>query len=78
MRLPWLKALAGGAKSRAEIVVAIGYRTLTGNLKKALDRLNDLGMIALAIPNKPNSRLQKRAITPQGKRALLLRHEELY
>jgi ATP-dependent DNA helicase RecG len=50
-----------------DILAAMGYKSLTGNIKKALKRLKDLGAIAYTIPEKPRSQNQRYIITKQGK-----------
>ncbi|HEV3257969.1 MAG TPA: hypothetical protein VG013_13870 [Gemmataceae bacterium] len=52
------------------MVAALGYRTITGNVRKALDRLDELGLIALTVPEKPRSKNQKRRLTERGKKIL--------
>jgi ATP-dependent DNA helicase RecG len=65
-----LAALQSGPKSRTEILALVGYATLTGNLKKALDRLDKLGLISLTIPAQPHSSKQKRQLTTKGRQTL--------
>jgi hypothetical protein len=66
-----LAALQAGPKSRAEIVAVLGCAKLTGNLRKALNRLDELGLITLTIPAQPNSSRQKRKITARGQYLLI-------
>jgi ATP-dependent DNA helicase RecG len=47
-------------------LIALGYTSLTGNVKKALNRLKKIQAIAYTIPNKPRSQHQKYKITEQG------------
>ncbi len=53
--------------SSAEIATALGHKQLSGNLRKALPRLRDAGLIEYTIPESPNSRLQKYLLTETGK-----------
>jgi ATP-dependent DNA helicase RecG len=53
--------------SSAEIATALGHKQLSGNLRKALPRLRDAGLIEYTIPQSHNSRLQKYRITEKGK-----------
>lgn len=59
-----------GPRSNQEILNHLGYSSLSGNVKKALQRLTDHNLIAFTIPEKPNSKNQKRKITPRGIRLL--------
>jgi len=54
-----LRACADGPKSSAEIAEFLGHKQLSGNIRKALPRLREAGLIEYTIPDKPNSRLQK-------------------
>ena len=62
-----------GPKSKREILGGLGYNTMTGNTKQALQRLTDLGLITLTIPAIPNGKLQRRRITDKGLAALRMR-----
>ncbi len=57
--------------SSAEIAHALGHKQLSGNIRKALPRLRDSGLISYTIPDSHNSRLQKYRLTEEG-RALYL------
>jgi len=56
--------------SSAGIAAALGHKQLSGNLRKALPRLRDSGLLAYTIPEKPNSRSQKYRLTAKGKALL--------
>ena len=45
--------------SKKEIALELGYKSITGNLKKAIDNLLKQGLIEYTIPNKPTSKNQK-------------------
>jgi ATP-dependent DNA helicase RecG len=54
-------------RSKKEIIQGLGYSSMSGNLKKALQRLDDLQLTELTIPDKPNSKNQKRKLTTKGR-----------
>lgn len=53
-----------------DLLAATGYSQRTGNFKRAMERLLSLNLLAFTLPEKPNSRLQKYKLTPQGKQWL--------
>jgi ATP-dependent DNA helicase RecG len=65
-----VRSLRSGPRSVPDIAQELGYASRSGHLKKALDRLDQLGLIALTIPTKPRSKNQKRRLTERGKAAL--------
>ncbi len=65
-----LAACDAGPLSSAQIASAMGHKHLSGNLRKALPRLREAGLLEYIIPDKPNSRLQKYRLTKKG-RALI-------
>ena len=52
------------------IIQGLGYKTLSGNVKKALQRLREIEAIAYTIPDKPRSQHQQYVITAKGKSIL--------
>ncbi len=52
--------------SSAEIAHALGHKQLSGNIRKALPRLRDSGLLAYTIPDSHNSRMQKYRLTEEG------------
>lgn len=52
--------------SKAQLAEAIGHKSVSGELKKQLTALQDLGLIEKTLPDKPNSRLQKYRLTTKG------------
>jgi LacI family transcriptional regulator len=59
-----------GSRSSSEIATALGHKTLSGNLRKALPRLKAAGLLAYTDPAHPRSRFQKYRLTPVGYAAL--------
>jgi len=62
-----LKVVSDGPRKTAEIAAELGYSTRTRNVRTALGRLIEAGLLELTIPNKPNSRSQKVRITDKGR-----------
>lgn len=56
-----------------DIIQELGYKTLSGNVKKALQRLRENGAIAYTVPTKPRSQHQQYTLTEKGKRILRAR-----
>lgn len=65
-----LRSLKAEPKAVPQVVAELGYAKLTGNVRKAIDRLDELGLIVLTIPDKPRSKNQKRQITAAGRATL--------
>jgi ATP-dependent DNA helicase RecG len=61
-----LMALSNGDKSAWEVAEAIGLRSKTGALKRALNELLAGGLIEYTLPEKPSSRLQRYRLTRAG------------
>jgi hypothetical protein len=53
--------------SSAEVAAALGHRQLSGNLRKALPRLRQAGLLAFTVPDHPKSRMQKYRLTDKGR-----------
>lgn len=62
--------LAKGELGKAEMARQLGHQTVSGELHKQVRRLLELGMIAMTLPDKPSSRLQKYRLTEQGRKLL--------
>jgi hypothetical protein len=65
-----LKACALRPLSSREIATVLGHKQLSGNMRKALPRLKNTGLLEYTIPDKPNSRLQKYRLTTKGQALL--------
>ncbi len=65
-----MQACAERPLSSAEIAEALGHKSLSGNVRKALSGLREAGLLEYTIPDKPNSRLQKYRLTEKGRNAL--------
>jgi len=65
-----LMACGAGESSGKDLALVAGYQTRTGNFKKGLQqglqRLADLDLVELTIPDKPTSSRQRYRITPKG------------
>ena len=61
---------------KAEISVHLGQKEVSGQLNKVIRVLMGQGRIEYTLPDKPNSRLQKYRLTPEGERALKERFGE--
>jgi len=62
-----LMACGTGERSGKDLALVAGYQTRTGNFKKGLQRLVELGLVELTIPDKPTSSRQRYRITPKGR-----------
>ena len=65
-----LALLAAKPLSKADITAGLGLKSISGQLNKVMRLLVDEGNAQLTIPDKPNSRLQKYRLTPQGAQRL--------
>jgi hypothetical protein len=61
-----LLALRGRERGIAELLKQFGLKSLSGSLKKALDDLGEKGLIEMTFLDRPNSKNQKRRLTPLG------------
>lgn len=64
------RALAAQPLSLLELVAALSMKTKTGAFKRCLLELLEQALIEYTLPDKPNSRLQKYRLTPNGLTAL--------
>ena len=72
-----IRLLRAQASGKAALAQALGHRSVSGELHKQIQRLQALGLIAMTLPDKPQSRLQRYRLTERGQ-ALLgpLGHQE--
>ena len=61
-----LLLLARQQMGKATLAAALGHKTVSGELNKQVRRLVELNYLAMSIPEKPQSRLQKYRLTPAG------------
>ncbi|MGI6409045.1 MAG: Fic family protein [Thiopseudomonas sp.] len=66
-----LLCLAKSELGKAEMARELGHQSVSGELHKQVRRLVELGVIAMTLPDKPSSRLQKYRLTEQGRELLL-------
>ncbi len=52
--------------SKTELAAALGRKSITGALNRVVRSLLKDGLIEYTLPHKPNSRMQKYRLTPQG------------
>jgi ATP-dependent DNA helicase RecG len=70
-----LSACAAVPRSASELLELLGYRSRTGNFKKAVAGLIRRGFLAMTIPERPRARAQRYRLTEAG-RAYLKKNEE--
>jgi len=63
LMLFFIQAEAG----KRELAHQLGHQSVSGELHKQIRRLLDAELIAMTLPNKPNSRLQKYRLTDAGR-----------
>ncbi|MCL5769838.1 MAG: secretory pathway Sec39 family protein [Planctomycetes bacterium] len=66
-----LSACIDKPQNTPDLLTLLGYGNRTGNLKKALAKLRDTGLLELTIPEKPRSKNQRYRMTAKGRRMLL-------
>jgi ATP-dependent DNA helicase RecG len=59
-----------GPRGVSALAAELGYQSRSGHLKKALDRLGQLDLVSLTVPDKPRSKNQKRQLTSKGRTVL--------
>ena len=68
--LRFLKLVKKGPKNGPAIAESFGYSVLTGNIRSAISSLQEKSLIELTLPDKQQSKKQKRKITRLGPRVL--------
>ena len=61
-----LSILSKNVASKTEIATELGYKSISGNIKRAFNELLDKSLIEYTIPQKPNSKNQKYLITQKA------------
>jgi len=57
-------------KSTPELLQSLGYKNRTGNFKRAVSHLSEMGLLEMTIPTKPRSKKQKYRLTNKGRQVL--------
>ena len=65
-----LLLLKNNEMGKAGMAPGLGHKTVSGELHKQVKRLLGLDLIAMTIPDKPNSRLQRYRLTAKGRELL--------
>ncbi len=58
------------SRSTPDLLQFLGYKTRTGNFKRALARLLGLGYLEMSIPDKPKSKNQRYRLTTKGRKLI--------
>jgi ATP-dependent DNA helicase RecG len=70
-----IAALEHKPLSMNELIVALGLKSKTGSLKRAVKELLDAKLVEYTIPEKPSSRLQQYRLTEKGQKRHEVGHE---
>ncbi len=62
-----LEFCAEKSKSAADLLESLGYKSRTGNFKRAISHLLNAGLLEMTIPSKPTSKKQKYRLTQNAR-----------
>ncbi len=65
-----LKILSEKPASKTEIATDLGYKSISGNIKRVFSKLLNKNLIQYTIPEKPKSKYQKYVITQKASKML--------
>ncbi len=65
-----LKILSERPALKTEIAAGLGYKSISGNIKRVFDKLLNRNLIQYTIPEKPKSKYQKYVITQKASKIL--------
>lgn len=65
-----INACVATSRSSQELLSVAGYAIRTGNFKRSMEKLLTEGLLAMTIPEKPNSRNQRYVATAKGQKLL--------
>jgi ATP-dependent DNA helicase RecG len=69
-----LKACRSAPQGVSDLLIVLGYKTRTGNFKKAMLRLEEsLSLLEKTLPDSPRSKNQKYRLTAKGKKVVTTR-----
>ena len=62
-----LTACKDASRSTPDLLLSLGYDSRTGNFKRALSHLLDIGCLTMTLPDKPRSKNQRYRLTEKGR-----------
>jgi ATP-dependent DNA helicase RecG len=66
-----LESCRENPKSTSDLLNFLGYKSRTGNFKRAVSHLLEKGLIEMTVPTRPRSRKQKYRLTDTGRQVLI-------
>jgi ATP-dependent DNA helicase RecG len=66
-----LESCAENPKSTSDLLNFLGYKSRTGNFKRTVSHLLEMGLIEMTVPTRPRSRKQKYRLTDTGRQVLI-------